>query len=155
MSLQGEDVGYRMVVEKDVEIPMSDGVVIRANVFRPDATGMYPVIMTQGPYGKDIHFQDYNPPGYQRLLAQHPDVCQGSSCRYMNWETVDPERWVPHGYVVIRVDARGSGKSPGLLQAMSPREIRDFYEAIEWAGQQPWSSGKVGLLGISYYSSFR
>jgi uncharacterized protein len=61
--------------------------------------------------------------------------------------------WVPDGYVVVNVDSRGAGKSPGRLDPNSPAEFRDFYDAIEWAGTQPWSSGKVGLLGISYYAA--
>ena len=70
----------------------------------------------------------------------------------MVWETVDPEIWVPWGYVCIRVDSRGAGRSPGYLDIFSPRETRDYYHAIEWAAQQPWSTGKVGLNGISYYA---
>ena len=70
----------------------------------------------------------------------------------MTWETVDPETWVPWGYVCIRVDSRGAGRSPGYLDIFSPRETQDYYEAIEWAGVQPWSNGKVGLNGISYYT---
>ena len=56
-----------------------------------------------------------------------------------------------HGYACVRVDSRGAGRSPGFVDPFSPRETRDFYECIEWAGVQPWSSGKVGLNGISYY----
>jgi predicted acyl esterase len=141
-----------MRVERDVEIPMDDGLSLRANVFLPDAPGQYPVVLTHGPYGKDVHFRDWNPAAWEMLNRRHPDFCQGSSCTYMNWETVDPERWVPEGYAVVRVDARGSGKSPGRLEIYSPRDARDMYESIEWAGTQPWSSGKVGLLGISYYA---
>ena len=62
----------------------------------------------------------------------------------------DPERWVPDGYVIVVADTRGSGKSPGYLDPRQPRENQDYYELIEWAGTQPWSNGKVGLLGISY-----
>ena len=69
------------------------------------------------------------------------------------FETPDPEMWVPEGYVVVKVDSRGSGKSPGRLDVNSPAEFRDFHDAIEWAAVQPWSSGKVGLLGISYYAA--
>jgi len=61
--------------------------------------------------------------------------------------------WAPHGYAVVKVDSRGSGKSPGKLDVNSPAEFRDFHDAIEWAAVQPWSSGKVGLLGISYYAA--
>ena len=58
---------------------------------------------------------------------------------------------MPEGYVCVRVDSRGAGRSPGFIDPFSPRETRDFYECIEWAGVQPWSNGKVGLNGISYY----
>ena len=51
----------------------------------------------------------------------------------------------------MRVDSRGAGRSPGRIDPFSPRETRDFYECIEWAGVQPWSNGKVGLNGVSYF----
>src|ERR671928_495228 len=51
----------------------------------------------------------------------------------------------------VRVDSRGAGRSPGYIDHFSPRETQDFYQCIEWAGKQPWSGGKVGLDGISYY----
>jgi predicted acyl esterase len=50
------------------------------------------------------------------------------------------------------VDSRGTGASPGVLDPLSGQQAHDFYDAIEWAGTQPWCSGKVGLLGISYYA---
>src|SRR5664280_2402819 len=81
------------------------------------------------------------------------DRLEGSTNKYQNWEVTDPERWVPHGYAVIRVDSRGAGWSPGVMNCNSPRETQDLYECIEWAGTQPWSNGKVGMLGISYYAS--
>jgi putative CocE/NonD family hydrolase len=65
---------------------------------------------------------------------------------------IDPEKWVPDGYVCIRVDARGAGRSPGFLDPWSPREARDIYACIEWAAVQPWSNGKVGMNGISYFA---
>jgi len=64
---------------------------------------------------------------------------------------VDPEKWVPDGYVCIRVDSRGAGRSPGVIDIWSLREAQDLACCIEWAGTQPWSNGKVGLNGISYY----
>ena len=140
-----------MLVEKDAAIPVDDGTVLRANVFRPDAPGRYPVVMAQGVYGKDIHFADGYPAQFKRLLAVYPGLCSdGSSGRWLRWETVDPERWVPDGYVVIQVDSRGAGASPGFLDPRSPREIADYCQAIEWAGVQPWSNGRVGLIGVSY-----
>ena len=50
--------------------------------------------------------------------------------KYQNWETPDPERWVPDGYVCVRVDSRGSGRSPGYLDIFSPRETQDYFECI-------------------------
>ena len=140
-----------MRIEWDAAIEMDDGVVLRADIFRPDVDGRYPVVMTQGPYAKWLSFQEAMVPMWRNLETEHPDALAGSSNLYQNWETVDPEKWVPDGYVVVRVDGRGAGRSPGYLDIFSPREIRDYYECIEWAGTQLWSNGKVGLLGISYY----
>jgi predicted acyl esterase len=142
-----------LVFEKDVAVPVGDGNVLRANVFRPESEGRFPVVMAQGIYGKDVHFEDAFKPQWQKLVKLYPGLCEdGSTGRYLRWETVDPERWVPDGYVVVQVDARGSGKSPGYLDPYSPREIQDYYDAIEWAASQPWSNGNVGLIGVSYYA---
>ncbi len=142
-----------MVLDKDVAVTMRDGALLRANVFRPDAPGKFPVLMTLGPYGKDVHLSQFMPEAWDALKGRHPEILEASSCKYLVFETPDPEMWVPHGYVLVKVDSRGSGKSAGKLDVNSPREFRDFHDAIEWAAVQPWSSGKVGLLGISYYAA--
>ena len=85
------------------------------------------------------------------MVEKHPDVAAGSTNKYQNWEVVDPEKWVPDGYACVRVDSRGCGRTPGVMDHFSPRETKDFATCIEWAGVQPWSNGKVGLNGISYY----
>jgi predicted acyl esterase len=140
-----------MRVDWDFPIAMDDGVVLRADVFRPGTEGRYPAILSYGPYAKGLAFQDGYPSAWQRMVAEHPDVAHGSSNKHQNWEVVDPEKWVPEGYACVRVDSRGTGRSPGFIDHFSLRETRDFYDCIEWAGVQPWSSGKVGLNGISYY----
>ncbi|MCC6608100.1 MAG: CocE/NonD family hydrolase [Burkholderiales bacterium] len=131
---------------------MDDGVVLRADVFRPRQEGKYPVILSYGAYGKGVSFQEGFAQQWTMMVAEHPDVAEGSSNEYQNWEVTDPEKWVPSGYACVRVDSRGAGRSPGYLDPWSPRETRDLYLSIEWAGSQPWSNGKVGLLGISYYA---
>lgn len=142
-----------MIVERDLPVPMDDGLILRADVFRPPGPGPFPVIMSLGPYGKSLPFQsEWFAARWERLLAGHPEIAEGSSCAHMNWETVDPEQWIPHGYAVVRADSRGAGRSPGVLDLLSPREIRDYYLAIEWAGTRSWSNGRVGLCGISYYA---
>jgi predicted acyl esterase len=140
-----------MHIEWDIAIAMDDGLVLRADVFRPPAAGRYPVILSYGPYAKGLHFEDGYPSAWRRMIETHPDVAAGSSNKYQNWEVVDPEKWVPDGYAVVRVDSRGTGRSPGFIDHFSPRETKDFYHCIEWAGKRPWSNGKVGLNGISYY----
>jgi predicted acyl esterase len=140
-----------MHIDWNVPIEMDDGLVLRADVFRPVKDGRFPVILTYGPYAKNLAFQDGYPSAWQRMVDKHPDVTAGSTNKYQNWEVVDPEKWVPHDYVCVRVDSRGTGCSPGFIDHFSPRETKDFHDCIEWAGVQPWSSGKVGLNGISYY----
>jgi predicted acyl esterase len=68
------------------------------------------------------------------------------------WETPDPAFWTKNGYAVVRADERGLGQSNGVLDTMSRGTSEAFYEVIEWCAEQGWSSGKVGLLGISYYA---
>ena len=148
---QRSEIRDEMRIDWDVPITMDDGLVVRADIFRPIPDGQYPVILTYGPYAKGLAFQDGYPSAWQRMVEKHPDVAAGSSNLYQSWEVVDPEKWVPAGYVCVRVDLRGAGCSPGFIDHFSPRETKDFYDCIEWAGVQPWSNGKVGLNGISYY----
>ncbi len=130
---------HDLVVDKDVDIPMRDGARLKADLFRPKSDGRFPVIVNMGTYQKD------------KLWVPPPDLEEAPN-EYMNWETVNPLWWVPRGYIALRVDGRGSGKSPGRTDPWSPSEARDFYDAIEWAARQPWSNGRVGLCGISYYA---
>jgi predicted acyl esterase len=141
-----------MQIDWDAPITMDDGVVLRADVFRPAEAGKYPVILSYGPYAKGLSFQEGYKGNWARLIKAAPEVLRGSSNKYQNWELVDPEKWVPDGYVCVRVDSRGAGRSPGYLDVWSPRETQDLYQCIEWAGTQPWSNGKVGINGISYYA---
>jgi uncharacterized protein len=141
-----------MRIDWDVALPMDDGVVLRCDIFRPAREGRYPVLLTYGPYAKGLAFQDGYPSAWERMASRHPDVTAGSSNQYQSWEVVDPEKWVPHDYACVRFDSRGCGTSPGFIDHFSPRETRDLYDCIEWAARQPWSNGKIGLSGISYYA---
>lgn len=141
-----------MRIDWDVPVEMDDGLVLRADVYRPVIDARYPVIMTSGPYGKWLHFEDLYADQWQRMCDEHPEVAANSTNKYQNWEVVDPEKWVRDEYVVVRVDSRGAGRSPGILDLWSLREARDFHDAIEWAADQAWSNGKIGLNGISYYA---
>lgn len=141
-----------MKIDWDAPIEMDDGVVLRADVFRPVADGKYPVILSYGPYAKGLSMQEGYKHAWLRIIKAAPETLEGSSNKYQNWELFDPEKWVPDGYALVRVDSRGAGRSPGYLEVWSPREAKDIALSVDWAGVQPWSNGKVGLHGISYYS---
>jgi len=142
-----------MQIDWDVPIEMDDGIILRADVFRPIQSGQYPSLISYGPYGKGLSFQKGYPTAWEKMVSDHPDTAAGSSNKYQNWEVLDPEKWVPDGYICIRVDSRGAGRSPGVVDHHSPRETQDFFDCIEWAGVQAWSNGNVGLAGISYYGT--
>ncbi len=146
------EVREGMRVMWDVPIEMDDGLILMSDVFLPLENGNYPVLLSYGPYAKGLHFGDGYPDQWRIMGEKHPDVPANSTNIHANWEVVDPEKWCPHGYVCVRVDSRGAGRSPGYIQHFSPRETQDFYDCIEWAGVQAWSNGKVGLTGISYYA---
>jgi len=134
-------------------ITAQDGLVLRADVYRPIEDIQCPVILTYGIYAKGLSYQEGYPLQWGKMVEDHPEILKMSSNKYQNWETTDPECWVPDGYAIVRVDSRGAGWSPGFMDPGSQKETEDLYECIEWAGTQPWSNGKVGMLGISYYAS--
>lgn len=130
---------YDLIIEKDVEIPLRDGARLRADIYRPQSGGRFPVIANLSAYMKD------------KLWVPPPDLEEKPN-PYMNWETPNPLWWVPRGYALLRIDGRGSGKSPGLTDPWSASEARDYYDGIEWAAKQPWSTGRVGTSGVSYFA---
>lgn len=139
-------------VEKDVKVPLRDGVHVAINIYRPEGPGRYPVVMCAHPYSKDRLARKtpfgYTPPIAYRIMRQ-PNPVRFSD--QTGWEAPDPACWVPRGYVVINADLRGffhSEGAPGVL--MSDQEAQDYYDLIEWAAIQPWSNGNVGLNGVSY-----
>ena len=94
----------KLIIERDVPITMDDGLILRADVFRPKDGTPCPVVMTQGVYGKGVPYRDAFAPQWKVLMSEKPEVHRNSSKEFMVWETVDPETWVPYGYAVIRVD---------------------------------------------------
>jgi uncharacterized protein len=137
----------------DVRIPLRDGSYVCADVFRPADDGRYPVIMNMSFYGKSFYHECICNEAdailkenmEDRYFSGNPD---GLQCE--NHESVNTSDWVPHGYAVIRIDSRGVCRSPGQQAPLSRQEAEDYYDAIEWAGAQPWCNGNVGLWGMSY-----
>ena len=137
-----------MAIDWDVPITVDDGLVLRADVYRPIAAGRYPVILSYGPYAKWLLFKDGYSTAWEIMVREHPDVPAGSTNAYQSWE------WSIRrsGFGRIRDRARrfrGAGRSPGYIDPFSPRETLDIYHCIEWAALQPWSTGKIGMAGIS------
>jgi len=112
-------------------ITMDDGLVLRADVYRPVGNDRCPVILTYGIYAKGLAYQDGYPLQWEKMIADYPEIVAASTSKYQNWETTDPERWIPHGYAVVRIDSRGAGWSPGFMDPGSPTEIEDLYQCIE------------------------
>src|SRR5262250_3102449 len=118
---------YEMLLEQNTDVPMRDGAILRANVYRPNAGGRFPVLMTFGPYGKDVPLREFMQEALDRLNTTYPEILAASSCKHLVFERPATEIWVPDGYIVINVDSRGAGKSPGRLDPNSPAEFCDFY----------------------------
>ncbi len=109
------------VIEKDLPVPMRDGVVLRADVWRPAASGQFPVLVYRTPYDKRRAPESYT----------------------------TFRRAVERGYAVVIQDVRGRYASGGEFVPYR-HEGRDGYDTIEWAARQPWSNGSVGTFGLSY-----
>lgn len=108
-------------VDRDVAIPMRDGVILRADVLRPKGPGPFPVLVYRTPYGKEDALKDYT-------TFSHA---------------------VERGYAVVVQDVRGRYASDGEFRPYQ-NEGHDGYDTIEWAAKQSWSNGKVGTFGLSY-----
>ncbi|KAB5545587.1 Alpha/Beta hydrolase protein [Coniochaeta sp. 2T2.1] len=144
-----EDTENNLTYMKNVSIPLkASPLPIRANVYLPlgsGSGGKFPVLVTYGPYGKDIPYATFHAGSFAEVNPEHKS-------KYSAWETPDPVYWTAQGYAVVRADERGLGQSPGLLDTMSRGTSECFFDVVEWCAEQEWSTGKVGLLGISYYA---
>jgi putative CocE/NonD family hydrolase len=109
------------VVERDVAVPMRDGVVLRADVWRPSGAGPFPVLVYRTPYDRKKAPESYS----------------------------TTRNAVARGYAVVLQDVRGRYASGGGFDPYR-NDGRDGYDTIEWAAAQPWSNGRVGTFGLSY-----
>ncbi len=140
-----------LIVDRDVAVHARDGVVLRVNVYRPQGQGPFPVLLSAHPYGKDnLPKRKGGRWGFSpqyRIMRQPAPVIFSSET---GWEAPDPVWWVQQGYAVVNADLRGAGTSDGVSTLMSEKEGEDVYDLIEWVGAQMWSTGNVGMIGVSY-----
>lgn len=114
----------RVIIEKNVPCTLRDGTVLRADIYRPDQEGQFPILLTRLPYNKDL-----------------PHYAQ----RFLN-----PIQAAEKGYIVIIQDVRGRYHSDGEFGGYESESL-DGYDTVEWAAGLPYSTGKVGMYGLSYY----
>lgn len=145
-----------VLCEYDVRIPMSEGFHVTANVFRPRSAAAesraVPVVMCAHPY--DNHLTPAlgrtplgGPPLQYRMI---PQVGRPVFSKLTSWEAPDPNFWIKAGYAVVNMNLPGYANSEGPPTAFSAHQARCYSEAIEWVGRQPWSTGRVGLTGVSF-----
>lgn len=118
------DAFRNVVVERDVEVPMRDGTVLRADVYRP-AEGRWPVLLKRTPYDKNMPF------------GTLVDLDQMSA--------------ILEGFAVVIQDVRGRASSEGKHQPFEERD--DGYDTVEWCADQAWCDGNVGMYGSSYHGA--
>ncbi|KAJ9615768.1 hypothetical protein H2200_001845 [Cladophialophora chaetospira] len=126
--------------DRDIEVPMRDGVVLRADVFRPaEATEKVPALLVWSPYGK-------SGTGFLSLdvVPGRVGVPESALSGLESFEAPDPAEWTAHGYAVVNVDARG------IMRWNGTAEGRDGYDTIEYLADLPWCNGHVGLIGVSW-----
>jgi predicted acyl esterase len=152
-----------ITVLRNERVPTRDGSYLLADVFHPAYAQPKPVLLRLGIYGKAFHIgsivdQDDFDASEAREDAWHQDDRDHLPVYVRHAETAgsaNPSHWVPRDYVVVWVDGRGIGHTPGKLDPFSKQEAEDYYDAIEWAASQPWSDGNVGLYGASYLGTIQ
>ena len=135
-----------MIIERDVAVPVRDGVTVLADVFRPAGGGPVPPLIAWSPYGKHAGPQ---------VTERYPDsgVEPGQLSRYTAFESPDPVHRTRLGYAVVNADIPGSWHSGGDATFLCEREAWYGYDLVEWAAAQPWSNGRAGMSGVSYLTS--
>ncbi|MEU6147533.1 CocE/NonD family hydrolase [Streptomyces sp. NPDC047081] len=143
-SSNGRELTCDIVFERDVEVPMSDGTILYADVFRPADSGPVPAILAWSPYGKQGGFFHLD------LFPNRVGVPEEATSGLEKFEGPDPAFWCEHGYAVVNVDARGTFASQGDIQFFSPQERRDGHDTIEWIAAQDWCADAVTMSGNSW-----
>jgi predicted acyl esterase len=139
---------YGYTVEKDVTIPMADGVKLSSNIWKPDAGGRFPAILGFHCYHADGQTGPIKPAAISTAQWRHP----GQERTNASLEAGDPVFFARRGYAHVVCNARGTGRSEGKWDFSGPQEVRDVYETVEWIAAQPWCDGNVAMFGVSYFA---
>ena len=137
-----------ILLKKDTPIPLRDGTVLYGDLFCPeDESEQYPVVLTWTAYGK------IEPPNNYNVYVNRAEMKEKLSCGLNTFEGPEPDYWVANKFILAVVDARGCTNSEGVLNHSGATEGMDIYDVIEWLGTQPWSNGKVGMIGNSWLAN--
>jgi uncharacterized protein len=139
---------YDYEVERDVKIPLSDGVKLNCNIWKPDTKEKFPAILSAHCYHSEGQTGPIKPSALSTAQWQHP----GQERTNASLESGDPKFFARRGYAHIVCNVRGSGKSEGKWHFSGPQEVKDVYETIEWLAAQPWCDGNVAMFGVSYFA---
>jgi putative CocE/NonD family hydrolase len=137
---QISEFDYGKKVEKNLFAEMRDGTRLAVDVYRPDAPGRYPALLSITMYSKDVEDVQYLGRQIGRFNLEYSMV-----------EAGDSEFWTRRGYAHVIADVRGTGNSDGAYQGvLSEQEAQDAYDLVEWVASQEWCDGNVGTVGLSY-----
>lgn len=131
---------YTVSAERNVAIPVADGIELLADIYRPAAAGRFPVVFAPSPYSKEAQAAPVMPVGFTYPRA---------------WlESGDYNFYVRRGYAFVIATIRGARGSGGFFGNIEPdtRTVQDIYDAIGWLARQDWCDGNVGMFGASYFS---
>ena len=130
--------------DRDQAIPLRDGTLIYADIYRPDTEDKVPAILASTMFGKNGSYVTLDDiPGRNGVPA-------GALSELQTWEAPDPAWWVKESYAVVNIDVRGVGMSQGNGCYFGSQDSDDNYDVIEWLAEQPWCNGKVGMAGNSW-----
>jgi predicted acyl esterase len=129
---------YEVIAERDVKVRMPDGTMLDGDIYRPSSNERFPVILGAHAYNKNLQSPPMRPVGFTPMRG------------YM--ESGDSTFFARRGYVHAVFNVRGSGGSGGFYQLMGPVEVQDVCHLIDWLAAQSWSTGDVGMFGVSYFA---
>lgn len=129
---------YDVIIERDIAIPVRDGVSLDSDVFRPKAEGKFPALLAVHAYPKATQSIEMLPIGFS--------YARGFI------EAGDFNFYVRRGYAFLIINITGTHRSGGFFGNIDPQSIEDVYQAIEWTARQPWCDGQIGMTGVSHFS---
>lgn len=135
-----------VIFEKDTPIPLRDGTIIYADIYRPNTGDKVPVLLNSTPFSKSGELN------HLEHMNRWADVKKEWISGYQSWEALDPFFWCNAGYALVTIDVRGAFMSEGRACYFGSQDAQDNYDVIEYLGNCSWSNGKVAMGGNSWLS---